>query len=74
MSEPPLVGARPLRAPPERVAANTSWCPDAPTSLAAARSRLRPPRRPGADERRPSPGVLLQFPPSRRGRPPRDKR
>lgn len=66
-------GARPLRATPERVAANTPLPAASPTSLAAARARLRPPlaaRRP-ADERRPaSAGVLLQFPAARRTGPP----
>lgn len=62
------LGARPLRAPPERVAANTPLPAAPPTSLAAARSRLRPAvaHGPSADDRRRGPGVLLQFPAARR--------
>jgi membrane protein len=60
-------GARPLRAPPERLAANTPLPAAAPTSLAAVRARVRPHVRAAAvDERRRGPGVLLQFPAARR--------
>lgn len=64
-------GARPLRAIPERVAANAPIPAAPPTSLATARERLRPPIAPRrADERRHAPGVLLQFPAARRSAPP----
>jgi membrane protein len=59
------VGARPLRAPPERVAANTPLPAAPPTSLAAARARLRPHGARAPSTR--APGVLLQFPAARRG-------
>jgi len=56
------VGARPLRAPPERVAANTPLPAAPPTSLAAARSRLRPHSARVASGGS-GPGVLLHFRP-----------
>lgn len=66
-------GARPLRAPAERVAANTPLPAAVPTSLAAVRARLRPPARnvdAMVETQRP-PGQLLQFPARRMGaRPP----
>jgi hypothetical protein len=65
-------GARPLRVPPERDAANTQAGSAPPTSLAAARQRLRP-AAPPLRRRSPvpgwnGPGVLLRFPDVRRAR------
>jgi uncharacterized BrkB/YihY/UPF0761 family membrane protein len=68
-----LAGARPLRIPPERhPAANSVVDAPPPTSLAAARSRLKPGalaarRRRASDSQPGAPGVLLRFPDLRRG-------
>jgi len=62
-------GARPLRKAPEHPAANSATNVPPPTSLAAARSRLRPAAL-AARRRAPpgfaGPGVLLRFPDVRR--------
>jgi membrane protein len=66
-----LIGARAVRVAAEHAAANTASPVAPPTSLAAARSRLRPAtlaaRRRGPAQSLLGPGVLLRFPGTRRG-------